>query len=292
MDDVCSTTTFSSIYIDLSKPCNDTGIEKQCTAPGCKRESELDALVIKCKPDSDGKCDYEYRDRELYDEEPYGPTSCVRVEIPKYFTKVDLRGVIQEYTGYMAGAKEIWKELEDIFSPYEWLVSGMHFSVRTHSAKNYSKTNNDYMSNSQYYKDAYNDEYRNNFLSLYDLTAAAMKKVKCESFRCLKVKNDEKIENKIKKLMDTINKYKPANGKTQFKGYTDERYTKADRITDCIECGSCKLWGKIQIYGLDTAIKIMNNKPVEAKDLRNLVLLMWKLSETVYYMKGFDGIQN
>ena len=37
--------------------------------------------------------------------------------------------------------------------------------------------------------------------------------------------------------------------KTRFKNIT--------RIMDCVGCSKCKLWGKLQVHGIGTALKIL-----------------------------------
>lgn len=41
--------------------------------------------------------------------------------------------------------------------------------------------------------------------------------------------------------------------KDQFK----QHFRNISRIMDCVGCDKCKLWGKLQIHGLGTALKIL-----------------------------------
>lgn len=284
-----NTETFSYIYIDLSAECTDEEILKECTSPDCRKESSLDEMQIKYITQGNKKKEHEYRDSSFFNGDLVDSTHCVRVEINEQISKVNLKESVQDYTGYRAGSKTIWKKLENTFKPYDCFVSGLHFSVTTHSAKKFVKLRDGYLTSFQLYTDAYNDDYRNNFLYLYNLVIAAMQNLKPKSYRCLKVINNEKIDKFIDSIAETIKNYDPG-----YKGdklmYDDAVFKKADKITDCIECGTCKLWGKIQILGVATALKILSGQDVEAKDVFYLFHLAYKLCETIDIMEGFDEI--
>jgi hypothetical protein len=54
--------------------------------------------------------------------------------------------------------------------------------------------------------------------------------------------------------------------KQQLKEEFKERFRNITRIMDCVTCEKCKVWGKLQILGLGTSIKILLTPE---KDLRN-----------------------
>ncbi|XP_065919245.1 uncharacterized protein [Dysidea avara] len=43
--------------------------------------------------------------------------------------------------------------------------------------------------------------------------------------------------------------------KSQFK----QRFRNISRIMDCVGCEKCRLWGKVQVRGIGTALKILFN---------------------------------
>ena len=58
------------------------------------------------------------------------------------------------------------------------------------------------------------------------------------------------------------------------------------RIMDCVECSKCRLWGKIQIRGLSTALRILfgDQKQVEQLTRNKVLTLVWtlyRLSESI-----------
>ena len=54
--------------------------------------------------------------------------------------------------------------------------------------------------------------------------------------------------------------------KQQLKEEFKMRFRNITRIMDCVTCEKCKVWGKLQILGLGTSIKILLTPE---KDLRN-----------------------
>lgn len=66
---------------------------------------------------------------------------------------------------------------------------------------------------------------------------------------------------------------------------------------DCVGCEKCRLWGKLQILGLGTALKILfsvdsknhPNKPVSLMQLRDLYILL-KIGSCILLVKHFSRI--
>lgn len=284
--DLINTETFSHNYIDLSRKCNEGDILLFCTSIDCKKPSSLDKMVLAQMP-GQLKSHYELRDEDFVDGDAIKSSHCVRKMVPKNMTYTDLKLTVQDYTGYKAGSGAIWKKLEELFSFDAHLISGIHFSVTTHAAKYHTKIDGNYLSSEDLYNNAYRDNYKNNFLYLYKLVFAATQLFEVGSARCLKVIDNEPINEKLDLIKRAVKSFIP-----QKPAFLDIKYDKsiflsADLVLDCIECGSCKLWGKMQLYGLEAAIKILNDIPVEANEVFYLLHLMWKLSETIEIMKDF-----
>jgi Endoplasmic Reticulum Oxidoreductin 1 (ERO1) len=84
---------------------------------------------------------------------------------------------------------------------------------------------------------------------------------------------------------------KDANLKTDFR----DSFRNISRIMDCVGCEKCRLWGKVQITGLATALKLLFTEPVY--DSRNsltrmelvaLVNAYFRFSESVRLLAEFD----
>merc|ERR1719187_2088937 len=70
------------------------------------------------------------------------------------------------------------------------------------------------------------------------------------------------------------------------------KFRNISRIMDCVGCDKCKLWGKIQITGLGTALKILfppDDKPFLPD---SLALMKLTRSEIVALFNAFGQISN
>ncbi|KAI8813096.1 endoplasmic reticulum Oxidoreductin 1-domain-containing protein [Cladochytrium replicatum] len=82
--------------------------------------------------------------------------------------------------------------------------------------------------------------------------------------------------------------------KAQFK----DRFRNVSRIMDCVGCEKCRLWGKLQVSGLGTALKILfeyADGTVDYRLTRNeLVALfntLFRFSESLRAVEYFDGVE-
>ena len=94
---------------------------------------------------------------------------------------------------------------------------------------------------------------------------------------------DEKVLFREKEVQSLKEVYK-----TQFRNIS--------RIMDCVGCDKCKLWGKVQVQGLGTALKILFSQSVdEPKSSLNLsrteVVALFnafaQLSESIWHIQEF-----
>ncbi|KAI8924308.1 endoplasmic reticulum Oxidoreductin 1-domain-containing protein [Entophlyctis helioformis] len=81
--------------------------------------------------------------------------------------------------------------------------------------------------------------------------------------------------------------------KTEFK----EHFRNISRIMDCVGCEKCRLWGKLQVTGLGTALKVLfsyGDNPAEYRLTRSeLVALVngyHRLCESVQAVEGFQSM--
>ncbi|XP_013067900.1 ERO1-like protein alpha isoform X3 [Biomphalaria glabrata] len=79
---------------------------------------------------------------------------------------------------------------------------------------------------------------------------------------------DEDVQKGVNDLLDIIRKFPDHFDESQlFKGNTKEmqqlksefvlHFRNISRIMDCVGCDKCKLWGKLQVLGMGTALKIL-----------------------------------
>ncbi|CAL8080814.1 unnamed protein product [Orchesella dallaii] len=76
-----------------------------------------------------------------------------------------------------------------------------------------------------------------------------------------------------------------------------ERFTNITRIMDCVGCQKCKLWGKLQVKGLGTALKILFSEPpnftrgqqefLSRNEIVALFNAFGRLSESIHQLENF-----
>ena len=55
-------------------------------------------------------------------------------------------------------------------------------------------------------------------------------------------------------------------GREQLREEFRSNFMNISKVMDCVSCDKCKLWGKLQITGLGTALKILFNEPEKSLD--------------------------
>lgn len=65
--------------------------------------------------------------------------------------------------------------------------------------------------------------------------------------------------------MFTGGSYESLKIKTEFK----EKFRNISKIMDCVGCDKCRLWGKLQVQGLGTALKILFPSKVDVDIPKN-----------------------
>ncbi|XP_026476386.1 ero1-like protein [Ctenocephalides felis] len=76
---------------------------------------------------------------------------------------------------------------------------------------------------------------------------------------------DKDVKAAITDLLKVVQSFPtPFNERTMFNGHTTKlkrefqhHFQNISRIMDCVGCDKCKLWGKLQVQGLGTALKIL-----------------------------------
>lgn len=94
----------------------------------------------------------------------------------------------------------------------------------------------------------------------------------------------------------------PFNQSVILKGLTtlDKTFFNTSQVMDCIECDKCKLWGKLQVAGLGTALKILLLPNARSENWnsnyqlsRNEVVSLWnafgRLSTSIFQLQHFSA---
>lgn len=92
-------------------------------------------------------------------------------------------------------------------------------------------------------------------------------------------KDDLEVKSAVSNLLNIIKEFPQHFNETiMFNGGKQSASLKEDfkqhfrnisRIMDCVGCDKCKLWGKLQIHGLGTALKILFSGKFDEQNLRN-----------------------
>ncbi|KAL6553163.1 Endoplasmic reticulum oxidoreductin-2 [Orobanche gracilis] len=196
----------------------------------------------------------------------------------------------ERYTGYTSpSARRIWdaiylencqkypseecKEKRIIYK----LISGLHSSISIHIAADYLldvKTNTWGQNLSLMYDRVlrYPDRVRNLYFTfifvLRSLTKAAdyLEQADYDTGNSLedfntqilmkKLLYDHKLQAACPKPFDEAKLWKGQNGPELIK-QTQNQFKNISALMDCVGCEKCRLWGKLQVLGLGTALKIL-----------------------------------
>jgi hypothetical protein len=87
------------------------------------------------------------------------------------------------------------------------------------------------------------------------------------------------------------------NTSQQLKSTFKSHFKNITRIMDCVGCSKCKLWGKLQVHGIGTALKILfSEKKVERLKLtrREIVALfnvLGRFSSSIHLLQNFRRME-
>ncbi|KAG4302271.1 hypothetical protein PCANB_001474 [Pneumocystis canis] len=156
------------------------------------------------------------------------------------------------------------------------IISGMHASISTHLCKEYlNKTTGLWELNSQCFMERvgnHSDRIENIYFN-YVLILRALGKLRnylknytfCEGDLNSNMITKYKVNELIRKItifpklfdeklmFDTLHDSQAIYLKNEFR----MRFRNVSRLMDCVSCDKCRLWGKIQIAGFGTALKIL-----------------------------------
>ena len=95
-----------------------------------------------------------------------------------------------------------------------------------------------------------------------------------------------------------------AAGDKSLKEEFKERFRNISRIMDCVGCEKCRLWGKLQISGVGTALKVLFSFADDAETIkrqarelrRTEIVSLWnvlgRLSESMHAVEGFRQMRS
>mmetsp|Transcript_20147 Transcript_20147/g.33059 ORF Transcript_20147/g.33059 Transcript_20147/m.33059 type:complete len:467 (-) Transcript_20147:141-1541(-) len=174
------------------------------------------------------------------------------------------------------------------------LISGLHASITTHIARQYclKRTDHDckFGPNVEFYMDRlgkFPDRVKNLYFTYLFMVRAAAKAAHLlaeYSYETGNLAEDKLTRTLVLKLLEdplikslTFNEtgmFVGSDSKVVIKEQFKRHFRNISRIMDCVGCEKCRMWGKLQILGIGTALKILFSEgPLEAHDLeRNEVI--------------------
>lgn len=167
------------------------------------------------------------------------------------------------------------------------LVSGLHSSINIHLSSNYLLSEkSDFLSKTgvwgpnidefiqRFGPDSTDDEgqyWLRNLYFLYIVELRALAKaanyLRNENYFTGDEDQDKEVKMAIKDLLNVIESF-PSHfqekllfaeslSADKLKAEFKERFRNISKIMDCVGCDKCRLWGKLQVQGLGTALKIL-----------------------------------
>ncbi|KAL6595877.1 ERO1-domain-containing protein [Neocallimastix californiae] len=322
LKDLVETTYFRYYKVDLWKECPfwpDGGLlctSERCSVPSVDEEkipeewktenlSRVEKSSIFGEFSMFDNCDYTSNEFCVFDEESGG------------LRYVDLPTNPERFTGYQGeSAARVWNSiynencfgvqshLEDACQEqrvYYKLISGLHASISTNVCYYWLDTNTGVWGPNVdcfiWKLGKFPDRIENIYLN-YAIYIRAINKISkyLNNYSYCNGSDEEDLKVTVSKLVKDvtdITKHYPftfdetkffnsPETKTLLKD-TKFQFRNITRIMDCVACEKCRLWGKLQITGLGTALKILfNNENADSISL--------KRSEIVAFVNGFSKL--
>ncbi|CAA3016236.1 Endoplasmic reticulum oxidoreductin 1 [Olea europaea subsp. europaea] len=240
-------------------------------------------------------------------------------------TYVNLQLNPERYTGYTGpSARRIWDAIYTENCPkypsgecqekrilYK-LISGLHSSISIHIAADYlidEKTNTWGQNLSLLYDRVlkYPDRVRNLYFTflfvLRSVTKATdyLEQADYDTGNPLedmntklmmkKLLHDSKLQDACPKPFDEAKLWKGQSG-PELMQQTQRQFRNISALMDCVGCEKCRLWGKLQVLGLGTALKILfsvngqehSGQTLQRNEVIALINLLHRLSESVKFV--------
>ncbi|ORX52916.1 endoplasmic oxidoreductin [Piromyces finnis] len=323
LGELVESTFFRYYKVDLWKECQfwpDADLlctSERCSVPSVEEEkipeewkvenlSKIEKSSIYGASSMFGNCDYSSNEFCVFDEDSNG------------IRYVDLPTNPEKYTGYTGdSATRVWKAIynENCFGVpnqlgeetclekrvYYKLISGLHASISTNVCYYWLDTKTGVWGHNVdcfiWKIGKFPDRVENIYLN-YAIYIRAINKIsKYLSNYTYCNGNDEedvKVSELVKKVIDVSKDYPSTFNENQFFNSPETKellndtkfqFRNVTRIMDCVACEKCRLWGKLQVTGLGTALKIL----FSTDDVNSVSL---KRSEIVAFINGFNKLSS
>lgn len=192
------------------------------------------------------------------------------------------------------------------------IVSGMHASISTHICWDYfNQETEEWVPNVQCYKDRLHShpEWISNLYFNYALVSRAAAKLQKHlqgyTFCGSDPEQDVETKQKVMALTDLLASRPQIFDETAMfqdpstAGLKEDfrnRFRNVSRLMDCIGCDKCRLWGKLQVNGYGTALKVLfdydetkngENPPLRRTELVALINTLGRISNSLAAVRSF-----
>ncbi|KAI5190772.1 ERO1-like protein alpha [Nematocida sp. AWRm77] len=174
------------------------------------------------------------------------------------FARVDLRNILERYTGY--DGSSIWKIIYKIAESDPFLtklISGMHCSVSVHLCAFFKAKHDDqnqYFMNHQLMRERVAPAYLKNMHYLLDyllsLLPLCLDEIVQHAHTSQGVAAAEHLQKELPKLQFIYADYKGSAS-------AEEKCAEISSLVPCMDCLRCKVWGKVQLEGLKSSLRIL-----------------------------------
>jgi ERO1-like protein beta len=192
------------------------------------------------------------------------------------------------------------------------IISGMHASISTHICSEYfNQTTEEWGPNLQCYKDRlhHHPERISNLYFNYALLSRAVAKLRkhLQGYEFCSFDPEQDVDTKTKVLAlteqlasgpqifdETIMFQDPMS--VGLKEDFRNRFRNVSRLMDCIGCDKCRLWGKLQVNGYGTALKVLfeydetkngENPRLRRTELVALINTLGRVSNSLAAVRSF-----
>ncbi|KAJ0967885.1 hypothetical protein J5N97_024802 [Dioscorea zingiberensis] len=246
-------------------------------------------------------------------------------------TYVNLQLNPERYTGYAGpSARRIWEAIYTENCPkyptgeffpekrvlYK-LISGLHSSISVHIAFDYllDESTNLWGQNLELLYDRvvrHPDRVKNLYFTFLFVLRAAAEYLEQAEYDTGNSEEDLKTHSLVRQLLynpklqaacplpfDEAKLWQGESG-PELKQQIQKQFRNISALMDCVGCEKCRLWGKLQVLGLGTTLKILFsvdsqnhlNQPlqVQRNEVIALVNLLNRLSESIKFVRETDEI--
>lgn len=158
------------------------------------------------------------------------------------------KNLLINYSYYLGGEDEDWAERNELKKMFKQLYS---LTDNASCLESLQEENTEEIKEIEGFEVNNNNEDDNNKLNIYEDLFNTRKQAALECSLGFNETNLFQVNE------NSLNYFKLLDEKNSLRNEFQLRFRNISRIMDCVHCEKCRLWGKVQILGLGTAIKIL-----------------------------------